>query len=633
MSTYEWANKYRFVAKGTSANPGLFNGELTPYMEGIYDLFDDPDYPLVVCKKSSQVAWTEALNNKLGKHAHIDPIGMVVMFSGDGAARSFEREKLVKMIDATPVLAKKINTSRTKASGNTWNYKSFADGFLKLVGSNSPSSVKMTAAQFTAVEEPDDSNGNVKGQGNTIKLLKDRSDTFDDAKMIFGGTPTIKGLSQVDAGYDLSDQRIYLVPCHHCGDEHELNFDNLFCREYNDGYVHEVYGKLNPETAYYACPHCGGEWDDFNKNLNVKAAKKNHIKGWKPTQRSSVAGVRLNALLSPFPGATFAKLKAGELEARKKLEEGDDQDWIAFVNTRMGKSYEYGESDIDVEALEDKASDYALGSVPDGGLLLTAGVDVQHDRLHILIRAWGRNEQSWLVDRVVLYGTTSQKSDPVWQELTKTLWRPYKHVSGGLLTVSAVSLDTSDGVTSDAAYSWVAPRQKNGVMGIKGSNNHDAPIYKSARQNKQKRKTESKAERYGVDIYSVGTQAAKDLIIGYGDQTGRLRLTQGAGAMFWPADVDIDYYSQLLGEIKAPHRTIKNRLVWQQKAGQAVEDLDCEVYALHAARRMRVHLLNEAQWASYEQKVLQVSLFSGADEPEVQVKTKKPKQQRVFGGV
>lgn len=632
MSTYEWANTYRFIAKSAAANSGKFNGELTPYMEGIYDLFDDPNYPLVVCKKSSQVAWTEAVNNKIGKHAHISPLGIVAMFSSDTAARVFEREKLINLIEATPVLASKISTNRSKASGNTWNFKKFKDGFIKLVGSNSPSSVKGTAAPLTFVEEPDDANRNVKGQGNTIKLLRDRSDTFDDAKMIFGGTPTITDLSQVDAGYELSDQRVYMVPCHHCGDEHELDFDNLFCREYNDDYVHEVYGKLNPETAYYACPHCGGEWDDFNKNLNVRAAKKNHIKGWKITQRSTVAGVRLNALLSPFPGASFAKLKALELEAKKSLDEGDDSDWIAFVNTRKGQSYKYGNSDIDVNALIAKAADYLLGTVPAGGLLLTAGVDIQHDRIHIIIRAWGRNEQSWLVDRIVIYGTTSQKSDPVWKELESMLWRPYKHESGALLTVSAISLDTSDGVTSDAAYSWVAKYQKNGVMGIKGSNNYDAPLYRVPSKKRQANKAESKAERYGVNVYSVGTTAAKDLIIGTSDKTGRVRLTQGSGAMFWPTDVDEDYYSQVLGEIKAPHRTLKKRLVWQQKAGQAVEDLDCEVYALHASRRMRVHLLNEPQWSEYEQRVLQVPLFDSSEQ-QVPQKTKKRPQKRVFGGV
>ena len=601
-------------------------------MHGLYDVLDDPKYPMVVAQKSAQVAWTETINNKLGKHIHTDPLGIIMMFPKEGAAKSYEREKLVPMIDATPSLRDKVNTTRSKASGNTWDYKNFDGGFLKLVSSNSPASVKSTAAALMIVEEPDDSNTNVKGQGDTLKLLEDRGDTFENSKMIFGGTPTLKGLSQVEAAYGKSDQRIYMVPCHQCEEEHELDFDNLFCREYDDGYVHDVYGKLNPETAYYACPVCGGEWDDFNKNRNVARAKENHLHGWVVREKSKIAGFRFNALMSPFPGAKMAALKAKELEAKHKLEQGDDSAMIAFVNTRKGLPYEFGDTNIDVDALRDKALDYALGTIPEAGLILTCGIDIQHDRVHGIIRAWGRGEQSWLVYRFVLYGATSQITDPVWTELERTLWQPFKHESGAKLIVSSVSVDTSDGVTSDAVYSWVSKHQSRGVMGIKGASSYDAPIYKATQKRNRKYKDRSKAERYGVELYLVGTQSAKDLIIGTDSDTGRLRLTSGHGAMFWPSDINEEYYAQLLGEVKAPHRTLKNKLVWQQKAGHPVEDLDCEVYALHAARKLRVHLMTTAQWDEYQAKIFQADLFSAPDAP-VAAPVKKKKRPRTVGGV
>ena len=631
LSTFDWANEFRYVSLKASANPGKFDTELTPYMECLYDVMDSPDYSMIVAQKSSQIAWTETINNKIGKHIHTDPLGMIMMFPKEGAAKSFEREKLIPLIEATPELASRVNTSRSKASGNTWDYKNFDGGFLKLVSSNSPASVKSTAAPLLIVEEPDDSNNNVRGQGDTLKLLEDRGETFEDSTMIFGGTPTIKGLSQVEAGYAKSDQRVYMVPCHHCHEEHELNFDNLLCLEYANEYEHDVFGKMNPETAYYACPNCGGEWDDFNKNRNVVTAKSKHLKGWVIRQESKIAGFRFNALMSPFPGAKFEKLKQKELEAKKKLSEGDSSAWIAFVNTRKGLPYEFGDSNIDAESLLEKALDYPLGTVPEGGLILTAGVDLQHDRIHIIIRAWGRSEQSWLVERIVIYGIVSQITDPVWKELDKMLWQPWPHVSGAKLVVSAVSLDTSDGATSDAAYSWVSPRQSRGVMGIKGSSSLDAPIYKATQKRNRAHKDRSKAERHGVELYLVGTQAAKDLIIGTDDKTGRLRLAHGHGAMHWPIGISPDYFDQLLGEVKAPHRSIKGRLVWQQKAGHAVEDLDCEGYALHAARRLRVHIMSDAQWNDYQNKVLQIDLFASADSQAAA--TAKPKRQRVTGGV
>lgn len=631
LSTYDWSNEYRYVAQKASANPGKFDTELTPYMAGLYDAIDSPEISMVVAQKSSQIAYTETINNKIGKHIHTDPLGIIVMFPKEGAAKSFEREKLIPLIEATPALRERIDVSRSKASGNTWDYKNFDGGFLKLVSSNSPASVKSTAAPLLIVEEPDDANTNVRGQGDTLKLLEDRGETFEDSTVIFGGTPTIKNLSQVESGYKKSDQRVYMVPCHHCDEEHELDFDNLLCSEYADGYEHDVYGKLNPETAYYACPHCGGEWDDFNKNKNVARAVESHDKGWVARQKSKIAGFRFNALMSPFPGARLEKLKQKELEAKKKLEEGDDSAWIAYTNTRKGLPYEFGDSNIDAKSLEEKALDYPLGTVPDGGLILTAGVDVQHDRLHGIIRAWGRNEESWLVERFVLYGITSQITDQVWASLDSMLRQSWRHASGAQLMVSGVSLDTSDGGTSDAAYSWVSERQSRGIMGIKGSSSIDAPIYKAPQKRTRKHKDRNKAERFGVELYFVGTQAAKDLIVGTDDKTGRLRLSTGHGAMHWPEGVSPDYYEQMLGEVKAPHRSIRNRLVWQRKAGQAVEDLDCEVYALHASRKLRVHLMKDAQWDDYQQKILQVDLFNAG--PSETNAAKPKKRPRVTGGV
>ncbi|WP_419636776.1 terminase gpA endonuclease subunit, partial [Thiolapillus sp.] len=46
---------------------------------------------------------------------------------------------------------------------------------------------------------------------------------------------------------------------------------------------------------------------------------------------------------------------------------------------------------------------------------LTAGVDVQRDRLECEVVAWGRDKISWSVDYQVLDGDTAQLE--VWQKL------------------------------------------------------------------------------------------------------------------------------------------------------------------------------------------------------------------------
>jgi hypothetical protein len=54
------------------------------------------------------------------------------------------------------------------------------------------------------------------------------------------------------------------------------------------------------------------------------------------------------------------------------------------------------------------------------------------------------------------------------------------------------------------------------------------------------------------------------------------------------------------------------------------------VYALHAARAKRVHLLKENEWDALERKLLQTDLFKTADQvvtPEVAPKKSKPRQK------
>jgi phage terminase large subunit GpA-like protein len=73
--------------------------------------------------------------------------------------------------------------------------------------------------------------------------------------------------------------------------------------------------------------------------------------------------------------------------------------------------------------------------------------------------------------------------------------------------------------------------------------------------------------------------------------------------------------------------------VWQQKAGRAIEAWDCEVYALHASRARRVHLMKPTQWEAIEQKLQQEDLFAepektGAVDIEVAERTQKRKRSQ-----
>ncbi|WP_369522488.1 phage terminase large subunit family protein [Stutzerimonas degradans] len=609
LTIIEWADKYRWLSPVEAARPGKYSFAVTPHLTwpgGPLEALDDPAVTEIVCRKSAQVAWTSGvLGNALGKWIDIDPSPILVLFPKAEAVKQYVAEKLEPMIEATPRLAKKVDL-RSRKLQQRQDFKKFPGGFLKMVGSNSPASVKSTPVPRVAVEEPDDCNLNLRGQGDSIKLAKERLKTFRRPKIIIGGTPTIKGLSAIDAEMEISDKRIGLVPCHQCGQEHALSFDNLHCDE-DATYSHPVYGTRRPETSYYVCPHCASIWNDNQKNLNLKRGR------WQATAEfRGIAGYQLNELYATFWGSRFQVLMEKKLQAEHAASLGNIGPMIAFVNSSVGESYEYKSDAPKTAELAERAEDYPELTSPQGVLLITAGIDVQGNRLAVVITGWGRGEESWRLYWGELDGNPVDVNDPVWTELDKLLSRPIPTTSGNLLAISAASIDSSDGNTNHAVYTYVRNRQRFSVMAIKGASidNRDREIFTKPAQSADTSQDNTKAAKYGLRVHIVGTHKAKNLI----DQRLRLR-GRGPGRMHWYQEIRADYYEQVTNEVLAPHPRNPSKMVWQKKAGRRNEALDCEVYALHAARSLKTHLLKDSEWDQLEQQLLQPTLFAPAEQP------------------
>jgi phage terminase large subunit GpA-like protein len=373
-------------------------------------------------------------------------------------------------------------------------------------------------------------------------------------------------------------------------------------------FSHEVFGHMRPETARYNCPHCGSAWTDADKNRNVRKAV------WVATAPFyGIAGFYINELYSPFPGSTLQKLMEKYLTAEHLLRSGDDTKMRAFRNSSEGLTYEYKSDLPKADALAERAEDYDEKTVPWGGMVLTAGVDVQHGRLAIIIRAWGRGMESWLVYWGEIHGQTLIENAGAWVELDMLLTGEFVHASGNRMTIRAVSIDSSDGTTTDAVYAYVRKRQGRGYMAIKGASEKTG----AAKEIFSKPSTSidvnkrHKPHPSGVKPYIVGTIRAKDLII-----EGRLGLTgSGPGRLHWYKSVRPDYWEQITSEIKAPHKTQKSRKVWTKRATVRNEALDGEVYALHAAMSLKLHLYKPAHWDAIEGQLRQKQIFAAAESP------------------
>lgn len=641
LTISEWAEQHRILSKEeTNDYPGPYDLDNTPALRGILAACGDKKARRVIVQKAAQQGYTAGIVcNVLGYHVHWEPCVQVVMFPREKSAKDFDAEKFAPMVRATPPLAKRIKL-KSRSEGNSTTRKHYPGGLIKFVASNSPADVKSTSARVRIVEEPDDTNKDVKGQGNAIALLRERGKTIRNSFELIGGTPTAKGASEIEKEMRTTDQRRFMVACHHCGERHEVEWqhvvipghslspEELAAPDVDARFpVREVYGRARYEDAYYVCPHCGGIWTDDDRIANIRtAARMLPYYGWEPTAESTDPGFYCNELQSVFDGSRVPVLAEKFLRAQHLMDHGDPTEMVAFWNATRGMCWEYSGELPEEEELRKRAEAYAEWSVPAGGLVPVVTVDVQHDRLAVTVWVIGRGEEMWLAFWGELYGQTVVAHQGAWIELEQMLARTVRHATGAELPLAACGIDCSDGQTSDASYSFVRRHNRQGrpVLALKGAPDAEGRIEiwtppKPIDPNNRS----TKASRHGVQVHIVGAAKAKDLILGWAQEGGRVRLSgNGAGRMHWYENVRADFYEQVLSEIKIPSRTNPKRRTWKARTDRRNEALDCTVYALYMSRHLRLHLRRPTQWDLAEMYLRQGSILppesvqtSAPDEP------------------
>lgn len=559
----QWADRYRFLSRENSASPGRFQVSRVPYLREILDCCTDTKVPEVVVMKAAQIAYTDGvLNNVLGYHIDQDPAPVLVVQPTIEDAENWSKEKLAPMVRDTPRLRGKIIDGKSRATDNTILAKAYPGGHLGIVGANAPRGLSARPRRVLLFDEIDRYPDSAGTEGDPIALGEKRALTFWNRKSIKGSTPTLKGSSKIERAYDLSDQRRYYVPCPHCGFFQALRFEALrWEKEGEDGEkVHR------PETAQYQCAECAaliapahktwmlahGQWRAENPATN-------------PTERRA-AGFHITGLISPF--------YSWEYVVRDFLKsKGRREDLQVWTNTILGEPFEEKLDDLDPNVLAKRREPYAA-EVPSGAGVLTLAVDVQGDRLEYQVKGYGVDEESWAIDRGVANGDPGDLTGQLspWKSIDLVLDRAFEHEDGATLRISACAIDTG-GHHYDAVCRYVKSRASRNVFAIKGSSERGKPIWplKPTKNNK-----------HGVKVYLVGTDTAKDLILG-----SRIRrAVPGSGYMHFPqptkeggwAWCNDEYFEQLTSEVK-DRKLVKGRWIptWTPVRDRN-ETLDLEVY-------------------------------------------------------
>ena len=405
LSVSEWADKYRVLASDTSAESGKWKTGRTPYLKEIMDCLSPNNTPKrVVFQKGAQIGGTEAGLNWIGYIIHHAPGPMLYVNPTQEMAKRASKTRIMPMLEKTRVLAKCVSAPKSRDAGNTILQKDFKGGYLVLVGANAPTGLRSSTIRYLFLDEVDAFPDEAGTEGDPVDLAIQRTATYRSRKIFMVSTPTIKDASRIEQAFLEGDQRYYHVPCPKCGHYQVLQWRGI------------VFDSKNLTEACYKCENCGELWHDWQKD---EIFKRGHWIAKKP-YNTAIASFHLSSLYSPHGWVSWTDI------AREFLEVKNDPSRLqVWTNTKLAESWEdmAGEQ-IDPTNLMVRREVFGEG-LPSGVAVLTAGVDVQDNRLEVEVVGWGRGEESWSIDYLVLYGDPS--TPELWAQLDAVLMRRYAH--------------------------------------------------------------------------------------------------------------------------------------------------------------------------------------------------------------
>lgn len=547
----EWAEKYRILDPKSSAIPGPWNNNHTPYLVDIMNELNNVDTEEIIFVKPTQVGGTEAFQNMLGYIVMQDPSPVMIVYPTDTLAESVSENRLQPMLEISKGLKEKFKKNESS------KLELQCEGmYITLSGANSPASLSSKPIRFLFLDEVDKYPGASKKEADPIRLARERTKTFPNRKIYMTSTPTLKTGHIWKAKETADVVKHYKVPCPHCGEYIELQFKQIkWPKEEGMSYADRA------ELAVYVCQECGGIITDQHKPQMLRFGKWEVVE--QRTQFPRKVCYWMNTLYSPF--VRFDQI------AKEFLTTKDDPEAFQnFVNSWLAEPWEDTKLKTNADLVLERQTEYEEFEVPDWAVMLTAGVDVQETSLYWTIRAWG----PYLTSQNIAHGQALS-----FRDIENIMNAEYKKRNGETLMVNLCAIDSGD--QTDEVYEFCALNEEWAIP-VKGVANSYS-YFKISTINK----TSSKA--HGMRLLLVDGGKYKDMI------ASRMAKPNGRGSWMVYKGCDREYAEQVTAEHKVTVKTQGGRTnqVWVKKTSHADNHyLDAEVYALAAADVLHVRNLH-----------------------------------------
>lgn len=569
LTVTEWAECKRYLSTEASAEPGLWRTSRTPYLRAIMDAFTDPKIRHIVFVAASQVGKTEVINNIIGYIIDQNPGSILFVHPTTIDAREFSKLRIAPMIRDSPAVRRRISAPKSRDSGNTLLQKTYPGGILTLCGSNEAHALASKPIRYVFGDERDRWAQSAGTEGDPWELAMARQTTFYNAKAVEVSTPTIRGSSNIAKSFAKGTMERWKSQCPHCGEFHEIQWKDIRYEAEETVVNHER--TYTVHDVFWICPGCAC--------VSEEATMKKQPAKWVADNPSAYAnGVRsfwLNAFVSPW-----ASWESICLKYQNAL--GDTGKMQVVYNTCFGQLWEDRGDTQDPDTLLGRREVYEA-ELPEGVLVLTAGVDTQDDRMEYEIVGHGHFGETWGIEKGIIMG---RPDDPAtWDSLDMMVFDRVLRFKDGLGLKVSMSFVDEGGHFTEWVRQFCRNRVGKKVFCIKGFPGADRPFTSPPK----KQKIIIKNRYLGtVWQYQLGVDSGKQIIMDNlkvqapGPKYCHFPLRDDYGAM---------YFHGLLSEHLVPEGKVRQRWVWTKIQGhERNEPLDCRNYALAAFKVLPVDL-------------------------------------------
>ena len=531
----------------SSAMPGPWRNDKTPYLTGVMDEFCNFDTEEIALVKATQLGGTESLFNMLCWIIQQDPSPTMLVYPSDILGESISVNRFQPMLRASEPLRQ-----RWRENDSSKLELQFDGMYLTIVGSNSPANLASRPVRFLFLDEVDKYPGATKKEADPIKLARERTKTFHNRKIFMTSTPTLKSGHIWQALEDADVVKHFFVPCPHCEKYIELKWSQVtFPNEDGMSYMDRA------ELANYVCQECGSVITDQDKPKMLRFGE------WRVVQQNAAIARKvafwINTLYSPF-------VRWSEIAREFLLSKDNPDTFQNFTNSWLAEPWEDTKLKTNADTVMERQTEMPEFVVPEWAKILTGGVDVQENCLYWSIRAWG----NYLTSQNIAHGQAFS-----FAEVERIMNLQYSKADGTAMVVQLALIDSGD--NTDAVYDFCASNS-DWALPSKGSSHPMTTHFKLSTVNK----TDSRA--YGMKLVMIDTDKYKDMI------AGRMKKNNGSGSWMVYQGCDREYAEQVTAEHKVNVRSGQHTVQkWTLKTSHADNHyLDTEVYAMCAADMLGV---------------------------------------------